>query len=127
VLVHRLAHDGQVGGVAVVPEPGGDERRLVRLGADGAVLRVDGGPASLGLQRSMTGLAARLANAEAGAVRNLVEAVPKRLRADPDRLEEDIMTGVAGDARTLTGLRLLLNQGPLTSPPRAGLFQDLPG
>ena len=34
--------------------------------------------------------------AEAGAVRHLVEAVPQRLRPDLHRLEEDVVTGVAG-------------------------------
>jgi hypothetical protein len=36
-------------------------------------------------------------------VGDLVEAVAQRLRADPDRLEEDVVLGVAGDEEVYDG------------------------
>ena len=95
VLVRQVARRRQRAKVVVVPQAGRDEGRLVGVRADGAVLGADGRPAALGLHAAEVGLMERLLAAEADAVRHLVEAVAQRLRADPQRLEEHVVTRVA--------------------------------
>ena len=53
------------------------------------------GPAALGLDAPVARLRPRLLDAEAGAVRHLVEAVAQRLRPDAHRLEEHVVARVA--------------------------------
>ncbi len=95
VLVEHVAHDREVLDVVVVPEAGRDAVGVVRLGRDRAVLRADAAVAALGLHRPEVGLVHRLLRAESVAVRNLVEAVLHRLRAELDRLEENVVPGVS--------------------------------
>src|SRR5713226_7060550 len=95
VLVDLAAHHGQGGGVAIVPEARGDQRRLVGVGADRCVFGTHGRPTALFLDRPMSSLRERLRGAEAGAVWDLVEAVAKSLRPDSNRLEQDVMPRVS--------------------------------
>ena len=107
VLVGLIAHEGQIPGVVLVPEPRGDVRRLVRVCAHGRVLRAHGRPATLGLHAAEPRLGARLLRAEAGAVRNAVEAVLECLRPDLHGLEENVVLGVARHVRSLSrGVRV---------------------
>ena len=95
VLVEHVAHERQVLDVVVVPEARGHAVRVVALGVDRAVLRADGRIAALRLHRAEVRLAEGLLRAEAVAMRDLVEAVLHRLRADLNGLEEDVVLGVA--------------------------------
>ena len=79
--VRLLGHQPQRAHVAVVPQARRDVRVLVALGVDRAVLRAHRRPAALGLDAAVARLRPRLLDAEARAVRHLVEAVAQRLRA----------------------------------------------
>ena len=85
--------------VVVVPEARGDAVRVVGLGVDRAVLGADRRVAALGLHRPEVRLVEGLLGAEAVAVGDLVEAVLHRLRADLDRLEEDVVLRVTRHSR----------------------------
>src|SRR6476469_6419946 len=92
VLVRAVGHHPKRPHVLVVPQPGRHVRRLVRLGADRAVLGADRRPAALRLHPAEGGLRPGLLDPEAGAVRYLVEPVAQRLWPDPDRFEQDVVT-----------------------------------
>ncbi len=94
VGVDGVGGEPQRGHIAVVSDVGGHVGRLVTVGRHGCVLHAHPAPPSLGLDPTEGGLGARLAGAEAGGVRHLVEAVGEGLRADRHRLEQDRMTGV---------------------------------
>ena len=99
VLVEHVAHQAQVPDVAVVPEPRADPVRVVALRGDRAVLGAHGAPAALRLHGPEVGLKARPVRAGAVAMRHLEEPVGQRLRADLDRLEEDVVLRIAGHVR----------------------------
>ena len=99
VLVSLLRHLREVPHVVGVPDALRDNRPEVRIRADERFLRADGRPATLGLRAPKAGLGARLLAPEAGAVRHLVEPVPKRLRPDLHGLEEDVVAGIARHGR----------------------------
>ena len=94
-LVQAVAHRREVAHIALVPDPRRDPRGVVRLGVDRAILGAARTPAALGLHATVVRLHPRLLRAGADAMWHLVEAVLQRLRADPDRLEEDVVLGVA--------------------------------
>ncbi len=98
VPVRLVGHQREVAHVILVPDPLGDDRVVVGVGADESLLGADGGPAALRLHPAEARLRARLLAPEARAVGHLVEAVSQRLRADLDRLEEHVMAGIAGHA-----------------------------
>ena len=95
VPVRLLGHEPQRPRVLLVPQPGRHVGRLVGLGADRAVLGAHRRPAALGLHPPEGRLRPRLLDPEPRAVGDLVEAVAKRLRPDPDGLEEDVVLRVA--------------------------------
>ena len=95
VLVGLVAHERQVAQVVLVPDPGRDDRPVVRIGRDERFLGVHGRPAALGFHAAEARLRAGLLGAEPRAVGHLVEAVPQRLRPDPDGLEKDVVLRVA--------------------------------
>ena len=96
LLVEHVAHQAEVAHVPVVPEPCAHSVDVVALGPDRAVLRAHRAPAALGLHRPEVRLETGPLRARAVAVRDLEEAVGQHLRADLDRLEEDVVLGVAG-------------------------------
>ena len=63
-------------------------------GRERRVFGADRGPAALGLHAAMRRLRPRLLGPEPGAMGHLIEAVPERLRADRDRLEQDLVVRV---------------------------------
>ena len=91
VRVGGIGHQPQGAHVVLVPEAGGDQRCFVRVRRERRILGADGGPAALGLDAAMRGLRPRFLGSEAGAMRHLIEAVPERLRSDPDRFEQDLV------------------------------------
>ena len=95
VLVDVLGHRTQIAHIALVPDPRRKPVRVVRFRVNRAVLGVDAGPTALGLQRAVGGLEAGLVGSGADAVRNLVEAIAERLRADLDRLEQNVVFRIA--------------------------------
>ena len=94
VLVGGIGHQPQRPHVVLVPEARGDQRRLVGVGRERRVLGADRGPAALGLDAAVRRLRPGLLGPEPGAVGHLVEAVPERLRPDPDRLEQDLVVRI---------------------------------
>src|SRR5580704_15173982 len=60
-----------------------------------AVLGVDAGPAALGLERAVRRLESGPVRAGADAVRHLIEAVAQSLGPDLDRLEKNVVFGIA--------------------------------
>jgi hypothetical protein len=96
VLVGVLAHEREVVRILGIPDAHRDDGPEVGVLAHEGLFRADGRPAAFGLHAAEAGLRAGLLRAEARAMRNGVETVPKRLRADPDRLEEDVVTRIAG-------------------------------
>src|SRR5581483_3751969 len=76
---------------------------------DRAVLGAARGVAAFGLHGPEVGLAQGSLGAEAVAVGDLVEAVLHRLRADLDRLEEDVVLGIARHSRLLLGRQAVLD------------------
>jgi hypothetical protein len=96
VGVDGVGHLPQVAHVAGVPELAGDPGHDVTAGGDRADLGEDRRPAALGLHPAEGGLEPGLVRAGAVAVRDLPEPVPQRVRADPDRLEQDVVLGFAG-------------------------------
>jgi hypothetical protein len=99
VRVGFVAHDRQVAQVVVVPDASRNDGPEVRVDADERFLGAHGSPAALGLHGAKAGLRGRLLASEPGAMRHAIEAVLERLRADPDRLEEDIVAGIARHRR----------------------------
>ncbi len=91
VAVRLVGHQPQGARVLVVPQARRHVRRLVGLGADRAVLGAHRRPAALGLHPPKRRLRPRLLDAEARAVRHLVEAVAQRLWPDLHRLEQDVV------------------------------------
>ena len=96
-----LAQERQVVEVLVVPEPGECLRCTIGFGVDRTDLGADRRPASLGLHGAKARLGPRHVGPEAGAVRDLEEAVAEDERADCDRLEEDVVPRVARHYCTL--------------------------
>ena len=88
MLMDLVGHPCPIGYIVLVPNPG--RRHLpgpVELGRDRCCLGIDDGPASLGFDPSMVGLAAGKHVAESSALWSLIEAVAHRLRADHDRFK----------------------------------------
>ena len=106
LLMDHVAHEAQVGDVALVPEPGADAVRIVRLRRDRAVLGRHGSPAALGLHGAEVRLEAGPVGAGTVAVRRLEEAVGQGLRADLERLEQDVVLGIARHLSYLSSLGL---------------------
>src|SRR5438874_12718780 len=98
MFVEHVAHEPEVLDVVVVPEARGDTVCVIGLGMDRAVFGAAGAVTALGLHGAEIGLAHRLLRPEAVAVRDLVEAVLHRLRAQLDGLEEDVVLGVTRHA-----------------------------
>ncbi len=90
-----IGHGAQIAHVARIPDARRQTMRVVRLGVNRAILGIDSGPAALGLQRAMRRLEARPVGARADAMRHLVEPVAQRLRADLDRLKQNVVFWVA--------------------------------
>ena len=95
MFLHLLAHEAQVADIPRIPEPDADPGHDVRVCRDRANLGEDGGPAALRLHAAEVRLHARSLRARTVAVRHLPETVSERLRADLDRLEEDVVLRIA--------------------------------
>ena len=91
----RLVHAGEDRDIAVVPEPALDQGRQVAGRMDVGLLCADHSPAALGLHRAHGDHRTRKDDAHAVAVRHLEEAVLGDDRADADRVEQDVISGVA--------------------------------
>ena len=94
VPVHELRHAGQGGDVTLVPQPhlaGG-----LGGGVNVALLGADDRPAPLGLHPAHHRHRGGMEPPHAVAVGHLVEAVAGGHRADPHRLEQNVVTGVSG-------------------------------
>ena len=94
VPVHELRHAGQGGDVTLVPQPhlaGG-----LGGGVNVALLGADDRPAPLGLHPAHHRHRGGMEPPHAVAVGHLVEAVAGGDRADPHRLEQNVVTGVPG-------------------------------
>ena len=117
VRVRLIRHQAQRAHVAVVPQARRDERILVALRADRAVLGRNRRPAALGLDATVPGLRPRLRDAVACAVRHLVEAVAQRLRPDADGLEQHVVTRVAPAHSSSSSLRAAMNSRISSSAP----------
>jgi hypothetical protein len=94
-LVDMVGHGAQVANVALVPDASRKAVGVVGFRMDRAVLGIDAGPAAFGLDRPVRRLETRAVGAGAVAMRHLVEAVAQRLRTDLDRLEQNVVFGVA--------------------------------
>ena len=94
-LVDVIGHRAQVAHVARIPDARRQPVRVIRLGMDRAVFGVDAGPAALGLERAMRRLEPGPIRAGADAMRHLVEPVAQGLGPDLDRLEQDVVFGIA--------------------------------
>src|SRR6185437_4000554 len=83
---------------------------MVGSGVDGDIARADDAPApfSLGLAEGRTH--ARHGIRHAARMRHGIEAVGSCQRPDPDRLEQDVITGVAGHASVFRGGFLLCDR-----------------
>ncbi len=113
-----IGHGAQIAYVARVPDARRQAVRVVRFGVNGTIFGIDSRPAALGLQRSMRRLETRLVGTRADAMRHLVEPVAQRLRADFDRLEQDVVFRIARHTLVLwlcSGVYL-----GRTRPPRRG-------
>ena len=95
VPVRDLAQVAKVDDIAAVPDACGRVRILVGLRMDRAILGEYGAPAALGLHAAEVRLRPGPLGSRPGAVRGLPEAVAQRLRPDPDRLEQNVVLGVA--------------------------------
>ncbi len=95
VGVHLVDEEGVRRDVLVVPDPSLDEAADVRALVELHLLGADDRPAALGLHPAHHGVRCRVAIAHPVAVRHLEEAVPGRHRADPHRLEQDVVARVA--------------------------------
>ena len=95
VRVHLLDQALVRRDVVVVPEAPLDEPADVRAGMDLHLLRADDRPAALGLDAAHHRVGRRVAVAHAVAVRHLEEPVARRHRTEGDRLEQDVVAGVA--------------------------------
>ena len=95
VPVRLLGHEREVARVVLVPDRCETTGQKSESGLTSASSVQTAGPAALGLHAAEVRLRARLLAPEARAVRHLVEAVPQRLRPDLDRLEEDVVAGIA--------------------------------
>ena len=89
--VHRQPERRHAG---LVPQPRLVGGRDVGGRVDFRLLGGDHAPSALGLDAAKRGFRIRVAVPHAGAVRHLVEAVGRGDRADPDRLEQDVVSGV---------------------------------
>src|SRR5688572_7084235 len=94
---------------------------VVRFRVDGAVLRAAGRIAALGLHGAEVSLAHRLLRPESVAVGDLVEAVLHGLRADLNRLEEDVVLRVT---RHWAGLLLTSGGEGILQPRSRGCKQE---
>ena len=91
--------------VVVVPELRRDVRGLVRVRRHGRELGADRRPAPLRLHPAVSCLRAGLLGAETGAVRDLVEAVPERLRSDRELARRGCRGGDRGRSTDSTPRR----------------------
>ena len=96
VRLHRLGHTRKRGDVAVVPEMLFDEGGDFRTGVDLGLFGEDHAPAALGLGTAHLDHGRGVAISAAIAVRHLVEAILRHLRADLHRREQDVVAGIAG-------------------------------
>jgi hypothetical protein len=96
LLVRLLADSREVPHVVVIPEPRRGRHRVpVRLRVDRGELDAHRAPAALRSGRPKPRLRARRMAAEASRMRHLEEAIRNDLRADPHRLEQDLVAGIA--------------------------------
>ena len=91
-----LAHQRKRGDISVVPQAGFDIRRHIAARVDFTFFGADYRPATLGFDFTHGGMRFRHLVAHAVAVRDLVKAVACSDRADLNRLEQNVITGIAG-------------------------------
>ena len=104
VFVDLLRHAGEERNVTVVPQAALDDRAVLRAVVDLHLLRADNRPAALGLDAAHLSHAGGIGVTHAVAMRDLVEAVLRGQWADLHRLEENIVTHIAGHRKgTLAG------------------------
>ena len=89
-----VGHQAVVAHIGVVPKRGRDVQLVIRGRMDRAILGIHHAPAALSLHPAHFSQGAGTDPAHAGAMRHLVEAIFRRHRANADRLEQDVITGV---------------------------------
>ena len=95
VAVDASVMSGHVADIALVPQRGMRVGRVVGTRIDRAIFGINHAPAALGLYFAHGGERIGQEIAHAGAMRHLVEAVRRRDRPDPHRLEQDIVARIA--------------------------------
>src|SRR5712672_542708 len=90
-----IGHGAQIADVARVPDARRQAMRVVRFGVNGTIFGIDSRPAAFGFQRTMRRLESRLVGTRTDAMGHLIEPVAQRLRADFDRLKQDVVFWVA--------------------------------
>jgi hypothetical protein len=93
--VDVIGHRPQVVHVAGIPDARRETVRVIRLGVNRAIFRVDAGPAAFGLERAVRSLKAGSIRTGADAVRHLIEPIAQGLGPDLDRLEQNVVFGIA--------------------------------
>ena len=119
--VHLLDQPRVGRDVGVVPDPSLDEAPDVGRMVELDLLGADDRPAALGLDPAHHRVGGRVAVPHPVAVRHLEEPVARRHRADPDRLEQDVETRLAGAheacrTRIASGGRCTVTGAPSTRP-----------
>ena len=103
VRVHLVAHQAQRRYVVLVPQARLDIGRNIARGVDLALFGADDGPAALCFDLTHGGVRLWHGVAHTVAVWYLEEAVLGDNRADSQRLEQDVKTGVAGHGTAIFG------------------------
>src|ERR1700681_647608 len=105
VPVDFIAHVAQIDDVALVPQTRRVPGILVRFWVDRAELGANDAPAALGLHSAKARLSARALRAVTRAVGCLPEAIAAGLRAEADRLEENVVLWISCHQTDLSGNR----------------------
>ena len=104
MFVHDVGHQGHRRDVTVIPKAPFVERLTVGTWMDLSLFGRDDRPAAFSLDSAQPCERLGLGPADARAVRHLVEAVAGGHRADPDRLEQDVVALLAAHAGTTASI-----------------------
>jgi len=123
MLVQAIVQVAQVDDVAVIPDARRHAVGVIGFRRDRTVFGAARTPSTFGLHTAIGRLRTRLLGAGADAMRNLVEAVLHRLRADLDRLEQNVVFWIARHGLTSRSFLLLHQLTPIntTSSPYAAV------
>ena len=95
MFVHRVGRQPMLRDVALIPQAPLDKRAQFGAGMNFDFLGANHTPAALGLDRAVSGLGTRTQMPEHVTMRHLVKTIGCRHRADFNRLEQYVVTGIS--------------------------------